>query len=207
MLPNQTGTEYTSPTIRIGEDFIVDSKVIAAELEKRFPEPSLHLDAPELEEIYATFGATLKPLIMVIMPRVVNRVVSPISSKYLAKGTQDAYGKSLDELEKERGGEQAYEGAKESWKPWEAILKRREGPFVLGHQGRIWLFYCVLSECIHVVNLTNTPAVSYADFIIVSILCLARRAGEDIFLRIVDMFPVFGSLYDACKGWTARDDH
>lgn len=144
MPPKQTEPAYTSPTIRLEDGtFVVDSKVISVELEKRYPEPSLYLDAPELEEVYTQFPIAFRPIIPVIYPGIIHHVVQPDDADHLRKGVEQRHGKSVEAVQTEDGGEPAWEAARESFKGLEDVVKRKGGPFVLGKE-RESRFYSLL---------------------------------------------------------------
>lgn len=49
--------------------------------------------------------------------------------------------------------------------------------------------------------------VSYADFVVVAALRFARRAGEDIYGKIVAAQPCLDELFEACKPYLERDSY
>jgi hypothetical protein len=49
-------------------------------------------------------------------------------------------------------------------------------------------------------------AVSYADFIFVSLLQCLKRVDQKIFDRYLAQDSAFGALYDASKEWLEKDD-
>lgn len=48
---------------------------------------------------------------------------------------------------------------------------------------------------------------SYADFVIVGYLQMAKRIDEELFARIGAAGPSLRRLYEACAPWLERDDH
>jgi len=58
--PNPVDNDYTLPAIKIGNEYFMDSMVIANELEKRYPTPSLKLDSPRLKR--SRMAPSLVPL-------------------------------------------------------------------------------------------------------------------------------------------------
>lgn len=92
---------------------------------------------------------------------------------------------SLDQMEKERGGEAAWEAAGPGLDALDALLaehKVDDGPFVLGSQ------------------------VSYADFVVVAILEGFRCIGDDLFERVVEGRDGLRGVWEACGKWLERDD-
>lgn len=206
MPPNPQGGKHTIPTIKLGEEYITDSKKIATALESRYPEPSLHLDASELKEVEDALMPAFHPLIPNFIPRVPRNILNPSSAEYFNKTRTERFGMPLDELEKKQGGPQAYEAAKEPWGKMLEIVKRNsDGPFVLGKEGLSTLLH-INTKARCVIN-ANAAAVSYADFVIVSAIEFGKRTGEDNFKAIMNFDPAFKELYEACKPWLARDDH
>lgn len=89
-------------------------------------------------------------------------------------------GLKLSELEK--GEEQMWKDAEPMLKEIGAVLRENEGgPFVLGEE------------------------ISYADFVLVGMMQFLQRLGDGIYERLVGVEPVFGRLYEACKGLVERD--
>jgi len=93
---------------------------------------------------------------------------------------------SLAELEKsEKGGEAAWKAATPALERIAMFLHDTpdDGPFFLG------------------------GTVSYADFVLVGFLQFCRRAGEDVFERVikVDADGKFERHYKACEQWLERD--
>ena len=50
-------------------------------------------------------------------------------------------------------------------------------------------------------------AVSYADFIVASLLQYVKRLGPELYDRFVAHDKAFEDLYKACAKWLERDDH
>jgi len=189
--PNKEGTPYTIPTIRFpsytssGAQWVMDSRHIATALEERFPSPSLHLDSPILAKVEALVPKiTPAAMAPIIIPRVPRDILNEKSKYYFETTRAERFGMSLDELEKsEKGGENAWENAKPGFKELAELLCETEGPFFMGE------------------------TVSYADFVVVGAFQFMKRAGEDIFDRVMKIDPSFPALYEACAAWLKRDDH
>ena len=59
------GPPYTIPAIKIGNEYLMDSSVIVDELERRYPKPSLKLDAPKITrvvELIVPIAVALRPV-------------------------------------------------------------------------------------------------------------------------------------------------
>ncbi|KAL8687388.1 MAG: hypothetical protein Q9218_006426, partial [Villophora microphyllina] len=141
-------TPYTIPTIRLpDETYIMDSKAIAIALEKMYPNPPLYLDDPMLarvEELWPKLQTTLRG---VAMPKIPRNVLNTESVTYFEETRGKRFGMPLSQLEKEVGGEKAWEDAKPFIKEFGEMLRENpEGPFLRGEE------------------------VSYADFVVVGAL-------------------------------------
>jgi glutathione S-transferase len=65
LAPSEDDPPYTIPAIKIGNEYFMDSTVIAEELEKRYPTPSLKLDSPRSKRAIELLGpvtGSLKPV-------------------------------------------------------------------------------------------------------------------------------------------------
>ena len=134
LAPNEAGnTPYTIPTIRFPDSAVfMDSRKIAAEIEKRHPSPSMHLDdeiLPKVEGLIANMILTMAP---VVMPQIPGALLNPPSAQYFEETREKRFGMSLAQLEKEKGGDQAWEKAKGPITEMAGLLKQKGGPFFLG---------------------------------------------------------------------------
>ena len=161
----------------------MDSINIAHELEKLYPEPSIHLDAPVLKQVLELAPRCIHPLIGAVMPKIPRNLLNPPSVEYFERTRAVRFGMPLAQLEKERGGEDAFRNADPAFKKMGAMLREQGGPFFLG------------------------DTVSYADFVVVGGLDFFRRVDDGLFTRIVAMDPSLEKVYDACREWRARNDH
>ena len=119
----------------------MDSKKIAYELEKQHPSPPLHLDSEVLAQIEQIIPRIQAPMAAVLMPQVAKNLLNPASAQYFEATRAVRFGMSLPELEKQKGGEQAWEKAKEPIMEIATLLKKEGGPFFLGSTGEcghIW---------------------------------------------------------------------
>jgi hypothetical protein len=65
--PHKDDVPYTIPAISIGDEYFMDSMVIAEELEKRYPTPSMKFDSPNTKGIgdfFIPVAASLRPVSM-----------------------------------------------------------------------------------------------------------------------------------------------
>ncbi|KAL8790229.1 MAG: hypothetical protein Q9195_006452 [Heterodermia aff. obscurata] len=181
--PNSEGTPYTIPALQLPDGtHMMDSRKIATELEHRYPSPSLRLDSPVLEKVEGLIQRLTAPLVGVFMPKVPMAVLNPPSAEYFERTRAKRFGKTLSELGKDSDEETAWAQVEPALKEMGDILKAEGGPFALG------------------------KTVSYADFVIVSLLHYAKRIDEAIFERAVVIEPSLRIVYDASKQWLERDD-
>ncbi|KAL8680962.1 MAG: hypothetical protein Q9186_002862 [Xanthomendoza sp. 1 TL-2023] len=188
--PNAEGTPYTIPTIHLpatkshlGDEHIMDSKAIAIALEKLYPTPPLYLDAPELAKIEELWPQVMTTMRGVFMPKTSRTLLNDRSKEYFEETRKERFGMPLPDLEREVGGEQAWEQVRPILEAIGAVLKEKNGPFILGE------------------------TVSYADFVLVSAMQYLTRLGGGLYERFVQIEPAFGRLYEASKQWLERDDH
>ena len=134
--PNEDSTPYTIPTIRDANGkYIMDSRKIVVELEKQYPEPSLHLDSPLLAKVEELFRKAIRPLMAVILPRVPRNILREPSAEYFERTREERLGMPLAQLEKELGGNKGWEEATPYLKETGDILRAEGGPFLLGKTG------------------------------------------------------------------------
>ncbi len=135
--PNEPPTQpYTSPTIRISDKYVMDSRKIADVLEKEYSSPPLYLDSPILQKVEELVPQCLTPLVPYLMPKVARYQQSSRSAEYLERLLAARYGMPLTQLEKEKGGESAWKAAEPKWKELGTLLKAQGGPFFMGKTGK-----------------------------------------------------------------------
>lgn len=128
-------TAYTSPTIRISDKYVMDSRKIADVLEKEYPSPSLHLDSPILKKVEELAPQCITALVPVYIPRAPRYVLNPPSAEYFERTRAARFGMPLSQLENEKGGESAWKIAEPKWKELGSLLKAEGGPFFMGKTG------------------------------------------------------------------------
>lgn len=185
--PNTSGqgSPYTLPTLRLPDGtYIMDSLAIAEKLETLHPSPSLHLDNNLHNALGPIIGRISLPLIPIFMPRIGRDIVPESAADYFHETRSKRFGMPLDELEKQKGGEQAWQAARpgiEGLKAFMSAHKQDEGPFVLGSE------------------------VCYADFVIASLMESLRRIGPDLFESFVDENAELRALHQACGKWMEKE--
>ena len=203
--PNDPGysTDYSSPAIRYADgSYEMDSWHIIQKLEKQYPTPSLHLDDPIVEKLRTI--TIVKPLVPHLIPKVPRLLLSKVSADYFYLTREEAFGKPLEQVEREATEEQ-WEEMKPIAQEIGNLLREKSGPFFLGDTSKSAVRLCCFSTtclCSH----TDECAVSYADVIFVTYLKFLERLDADIFERYLALDPEFPKVYDACKEWLARED-
>ncbi|KAF2090785.1 hypothetical protein K490DRAFT_62113 [Saccharata proteae CBS 121410] len=178
---NKDWPHFSIPAAKVGDEYLMDSKVIAKALEKQQPSPSLHLDAPVLGQVEELIPKLMTALGGNMYPRVPGTLLNEPSAVYFEETRKKRFGMPLSQFEKEKGGEQAYVAAKAPLEAMAALLNETDGPYFMG----------------------NT--VSYADFVFVGFLHFCRRIRQDMFERVVATDRAFAMVYDACSKWLERD--
>lgn len=121
----------------------MDSWKIAAEIEKRHPTPSLHLDSAAIQEAEQPIMNALTALRPVVIPQVPRNVLRPRSEEFFEQTRKERYGMPLSEVEKTQGGEQAWQAADQPLKDTAAVIKKQGGPYVLGKTRESLLERCL----------------------------------------------------------------
>ena len=128
---------YTLPVAQFPDGtYLMDSRKIAGRLEKDHPSPSLRLDDSILAEVEKNLAKCKLPLRAVWLPQVPDNLLNPPSKDYFYETREKSVGKSLSQLHREEGGEEAWIQALPGIKGLGLILQKNEGPFVMGKDGR-----------------------------------------------------------------------
>lgn len=180
---------YTIPAIRFPDGtYMMDSKKIALALEERYPSPqypSLHLDSPVLAKLEPIVSRLLGKVVGIFVPGVAKKVLGPKSAPYFIRTREEAFGMSIDELERTQGGVQVYaEKIGEELREVTAMLKETAGPFF------------------------EAGKVTYADFVWAGFLIFMRYADEEGFEKLLEATgdgDVHEMLLMSVWPW-ARDD-
>ena len=109
----------------------MDSKAIAAHLEKLHPSPSLHLDSDaqkQVEQLISKIHEALRGVWMPLVPNILNEP----SREYFERTRSATVGKSLKEYAQTNGGEEAWIEALPPIKELSEVIKKNGGPFVMG---------------------------------------------------------------------------
>ncbi|KAK1749867.1 hypothetical protein QBC47DRAFT_395161 [Echria macrotheca] len=190
--PHEMGTaiaDYTIPTVRLpGDEYVMDSRRIADVINQRYSSPPLTIDSPQLSWFVENYGRLMTPFRGVYLPLVPRRLLAEGSIAYWYESKERLNGKSLDAIEKEEGGDVAYERLEPVLKEITAMLKENSsGPFF------------------------NGAEVSYVDFFWAAWLLFAKRIGEDVLDAVIERCGVDGhvhrDLLDAVKPWSERSTY
>jgi glutathione S-transferase len=179
------GAQYTLPTIRLPDgSFTMDSATIATLLEEICPNPFVHLDTCLQENIQAVLGRIAWALYPELAPLIRDNLLTEKGKPHWVDAREKLFGMPIDELHRTKGGKQAWAAAKPDLiqlRQFVKVYKKDDGPFVLGNK------------------------ISYADFLIVSLLMSAKRAGQALFDGIVGEDEGLIALWNACQIWLERD--
>lgn len=216
--PGPTGATmpYTIPAVRFPDSsYLMDSAVIADRIEALYPSPSLSLSSPTIPEAEKIIGEVMVALVGWTMPSAIDKILSPRSAEYFRRTREESMGITMDKLQAEKGGESAWEDAAAPLKKLGDLLRKEEGPFVLGTTGQystrfsiehICRTWCAGINC--GIGADNMLAVSYADFHIVGLLQFLKHVDEKaVFERTLQIEPALKTLYEASAKWLERDDH
>ena len=120
------------------------------------------------------------------MPRIFDHLITDHSRDFWIRTRENIFGMTVDEFQKTKGGEQAWEAARPGLQALSEFLtkhKRDSGPFILGSQ------------------------VSYADLVLVAFLESTKRTSQAMLDRIVDFDKSIKDLYDASSRWLKRSSY
>ncbi|KAJ0314581.1 hypothetical protein Brms1b_006736 [Colletotrichum noveboracense] len=175
---------FTCPTVQFPDGtYIMNSKKIIPRIEADYPEPPLYHDADLCQEALKHIAPVWDALAPILLPVAPREILNERSAEYFWRTRKEFLGMSLDEFGEKNGGEKAWEKAKKPIKDAAALLNKTEGPFFLG------------------------DTVSYADFLYVGVIAMAKRFNEENYRRIVEISPAFDKQYKACGPWLERNGH
>ena len=164
----------------------MESSAIASKLESLYPEPSLHLDNGLHAKVGPIIGKAIGPLIPVFMPRIGRDMIVESCYDWFQDARAKRFGMPLDELEKAKGGEPAWEAAQPGLQELKAFMKEHKkdgGPFIQGSE------------------------LCYADFLICATVESLRRIGSDLFEKAMEVYDGddLRKLHEACGPWLKDD--
>lgn len=132
--PNESpATPYTIPAVQFDEnEYLMDSRKIAARLEKDYQTPTLQLDSPLLPMVEEILPTILEPMRPIWMPLIPSNLLNPSSAEYFSRTREERLGKSLVDFKAEGAGEECWIAALPGMKALEELLGREGGPYLLG---------------------------------------------------------------------------
>ena len=132
----------------------MDSLKIVERLETLYPQPSLYLETKTHEKVLPAIGKAVNAARPMIMATVCRNVLREPSAPWFAADRERRFGKTLDEYERDEGGDAAWDAAQKGLESLKLEMKQQkkdDGPFVLG------------------------STVSYGDFLIAAIFTWLER--------------------------------
>lgn len=163
----------------------MDSWLIAQSLEHLYPERSLDLSWSGTDKVKSAAVAVWDAIKPDVVHKIASQLLNPVSKAYFLSTREKRFGKPLDQLEAEEGGQKCYNDASHIVKEiGDYLQENKAGPFFQGDR------------------------VSYADFIWVALLQCVRRVGDSYLHKLLAVDPEpHQALLNACAKWLARDDH
>lgn len=165
----------------------MDSRKIADVIEEKYPQPSVHLDSPYLTTVEDVVAKLMKPLAPLFLAQVPKNLLNDASLDYWYTTRAKWVGMSVEEFEKEKGGDVAWNEAAPLFKEVTAMLKeRQDGPFFMG------------------------KTVSYADFVWGGLLIFCQRVKQEMLddvLRLSGDAQAHQALIEALRPWSERCGH
>ncbi|KAF7553778.1 hypothetical protein G7Z17_g3377 [Cylindrodendrum hubeiense] len=183
---NPSTGAWTIPTVKFSDGtYLMDSRRIVSRIEESHPEPPIHLDSPtlpKLEAIMSRLMEALQPIYLLAVPR---ELLSERGVEYWYSTRQERAGMPLEQLDKECGGQIAWNAGQPILHEVEALLKEsQDGPFFLG------------------------KTVSYADFVWVGFLIFMQRIGGiDELYKISGDIQLHNDILEGTAPWHKRNDY
>ena len=178
---------YTIPTVEFPDGkWLMESKNIALEIEKQYPEPPVYLDSPQLAKLEGIMPNMMKQLSGIYIPLVPQRILNEASHPHWYSTREKRFGMPLDQLAKEKGGQSAWDNAKPYFDEVTAMLKENDGPYFKGHE------------------------VSYVDFVWGGFLVFFQRIGSDVYEKLIQSIGEDAHLHNllllGLDKWSERSD-
>ncbi|KAI1181333.1 putative glutathione S-transferase [Nemania sp. FL0916] len=180
--------QYTVPTIKLPDGkYIMDSWLIAEELEKLYPTPSLHVDSPLRARYIPLLQQAFIPLRPEILKKVPGDLLKPVNWEFWQRTRSESVGEPLAQWLEKEYGPKMWTAAAPAMQEITALLKENDGgPFFEGAE------------------------VSYIDFVHGGFLLMFRQFGEESFKQLLDISgepEVHLKFFEALKPWTERDNY
>ena len=123
----------------------MESKAIALEIERRYPNPALSIDTPIQIKVEELLTDAFLKLLPELVPRVSRTLLSPQGREFFDRTKAEKLGMTLDEWEQTKGGPGSWENADEGFKQIVEVLGTKEGPFFDGQQGESSFFHKIFA--------------------------------------------------------------
>lgn len=182
-LPPASGTKYTVPAIQHvpTNTYIMDSVPISQFLESTYPDPPVPLTSELGREIEAKArGLAASAFRMSVMPREMG-ILSPRSQEFFRRTREASLGHPLEDLLDPEKEEQAWNAVDDGMRAVSELIRKDDGPFVLGARP------------------------SLTDFFIAGALQSARVVDEGVFQRYAK-YPGYMGVYGACVPYMEKKD-
>lgn len=163
----------------------MDSHVIAKELEKRYPSPSLHHDEVMQAEIENAIQNVFTSVCVEAWIQLVHGVLPERSAVWWRQNREKRLAMSLEAYVAQSKSGDADKAAGQSIRELHDVIaryRRDDGPFVLGSK------------------------ISYGDFAIAAFLESIERTHQPTYERLVGYNDVLQDLHLASKDWLKRDN-
>ncbi|KAM0257019.1 hypothetical protein ACHAQJ_004612 [Trichoderma viride] len=181
---------YTIPTVQFPDGtYLMESRKIAEDIEKKHPSPPVYLDSPTVRKVEALVVDAITPMYPMLMYTISQVILPEKSYDFWVGQYTRKFGMTLDEYERQFGGEKSWAAALPAITELTALLKERhaEGPFFLGKE------------------------ISYADFAWAGALMFVKRVDEEgVFQELLDRTGARDAhkrLFEACAPWLKRNDY
>lgn len=164
----------------------MESTAIAAEIEARYPEPSLRLDSKLQQEAQTAIDQVFIALVPALLPGTTSLVAAEDLEWFKADRAQ-RIGMTIEQaFEPQKDVSRHYAAVQPGFDACTKVLrdyKEEPGPFILG----------------------GKPC--FADFIIAGVLRTVSRCGEEAFANFLKYAPTeFIELHEACSAWATKQD-
>ncbi|KIW15556.1 hypothetical protein PV08_05604 [Exophiala spinifera] len=182
--PNETGTKYTAPTVKMPDgSYVVDSRRIAEGLDRIYPDPPLHIESKYQAPVEAALGNIMRCIRSVYMPLVPKMFLNPRCRDYFVATREKVVGMPLDEFGKT--ADHDVKSAEPYVRELSALLTETDGPFFEG------------------------KAPCYADFVVVAWVKMLKGLGVEEKIYALEGGEQLKKQYEAAQasGWFDRDSY
>jgi hypothetical protein len=134
-------------------EYVMESLNIAKALEKRFPEPSLHLDDPKLPKVLELVDKIMFCIAPNMLPEVYMSIVPDASKPYWHESRLRWFGIEIMEMKRLHGGEGCYDTAAAPLREVTGLLKdNADNPWfsrdTAGFTDIVWVAFLLCCKCV-----------------------------------------------------------